>query len=397
MTTNNGKLKRVIIFAGPNSQTGTATKEKFGNAIGDWNKETFDQIAEIVKSKNNVLAVLPVWNSHEGEINKSNVVNLVFNEQAKIREFWPKKIEFECVRKKRLLNKKVKKIVSVMVAERQCSKYIKLTGAKFIQKGNTDEAKAEFSQKDEFDVLLCTPNQCKGDEFKTIKTDVANPLNFTSFVLIGNVDRKKWDTVKFPKLKSHLTSNNTIFGLEMDVPAPLLKDEQHLVLDNLAEAANQIDEIPRIIFVVKREGGKCGILFESDKKKTVSLNSSSMLTDDGKKVDIVVKENLGDTHRLYLDCATELFRNKFKKYLKHDFIEHKGTNAYFFGCPALKMFTHGYDENIVKQIVTKMIGNYFRQIGKGMKCTPAQKIFYEKYKRKFIKKGDDFIKFKLIA
>lgn len=263
-------LKKIIVYSGPKSQTGLATAKRFPGLNFEGKNETFEQIADII-IKEPVLAVLPVWNSHQGEIPETGISDMVFGKEVKIQELWPGRIKFECIIRNGLKEKDIKKVISVFVAKTQCSKFLK--NKSFKEAKSTIEAYKTFSKNPKFNAALCPPGLYESDKFIKWNDDVSNPVNFTTFVILGKVDWQRWSGKSWRLLRKYgLPKSSIIFGFEMSIPVPTLTEEQQDLFDNMIKNANSIDEIPRVIFIFKRKGGRCGILLESRARSLLSAH-----------------------------------------------------------------------------------------------------------------------------
>ena len=121
------------------------------------NDETFAALAERVQNEK-ILLALPAWNSHAGEVTNSLAVELLMDGKATLHKLWPKKIEFECVMRVKN-SRKIKTIISVNVAEAQCSAFIKRLKAQFINGGSTTKSYERFEQDHNIDATLCVPGR----------------------------------------------------------------------------------------------------------------------------------------------------------------------------------------------------------------------------------------------
>jgi prephenate dehydratase len=388
------KVDKVLVLGGNNSQTGIAARQKFPGIVIDW-AGSFDELIKQIL-ENNVLGVLPVWNSYEGEITKTKIAH-VFNDLAFIHEIWPKRIKFEFVTKTKYGDKEIKEVISVSVAKAQCSKFLSEFPANFKSEDLTTEAKKKFDASDDFDAILSAPEQCNGPDYRLIRDDVTNRNNFTNFVLLGKTKRDDWDFEKLGFLSQIKDKKNILFGMETSIPRTSLTKGQHEYFDNLSNHAKSIDEIPKIIFVVKRDEGKCGVLIEGKLKSEDIESPPEYLDEEGADPDILIKDYFGETSELYTDNLFKLFAAEFQDFSSADFIKLKGANSFFYCCPALNIATHGFDENLVEAVVRKTIAHYFGLIEIDKNCTVTQRAFFDKHRNDFIENGEDFINFTTLA
>lgn len=380
-------LKRLIVYKGEKSHTGLAMAKRFPGLLFEGKNETFEQIAKIVV-KEPVLVALPLWNSHEGEIPETGISDMVFEKGVKIQELWPRRIKFEYIVRKGMREKDIKKVISVGVAKTQCSRFLRKKD--FESNDSTVRAYEEFCRNKNFDAVLCAPGQYEPNKFIKLRDDVSNPVNFTTFVLLGKVDWRKWSGKKWSLLRKYgLPKNSVLFGFEMSVPTPTLTEEQQDLFDNITKNANSVDRIPRPVFIFKREGGRCCIIIESK----IHDYLSPPFTEEGYLTDIKIKDALGETNKLYTNIIFPFINEEFNRPLHHDFVKHIGTQTCLYACPTLNILTHGFNAAVVEEVVRKIIIKYFELIDNGLNCSNLQRKLFEKYKKEYYNKGSRFIKF----
>jgi prephenate dehydratase len=382
-------LEKIIAFKGAKSQTGIATSLRFPGLQFEGSNELFDDILVILENEK-VLSILPAWNSHEGEILKTNIFEMLFAERIKIQEIWPKQIKFECIQRSSVKRKK-KRVISVGVARTQCSHYLK--GCDFEEAASTVDAVENFCKNNKIDAVLCPPGRYgeinKAGGFILAKKNVSNPFNFTTFALLGNVESNGWKGAKWKILRKHgLPKQTALFGVEMSIPEQALSEDQQELLDDIMQNAECIDELPKIIFICKRASSRCGMLIESDGIKVVAP-----IYEEGTMQDITIKKDLGITNKKYGENAIEFIREKFSKHVSADFIKHIGTQTCLYACPELNILTHGFEQEVVEKIVRRVINKYFELWDLGLLVTPRQKRFFKKHYENYKKKGSRFITF----
>ena len=381
----------IIIFKGRPSQTGLAATEEFKEfpvAVAGFEPgEKFDAIAERL-SIDAVLAVLPTWNSHEGEITKARVLDLLFEGQARLHRLWPRTIEFECIARAPIGD--VKRIISVNVAQTQCSQFLSKLGAGFILANSTPEAYDKFRDHSFLDAALCAPGQNK-DSFRTLSKNASNPMNFTTFALLGCCQSKDWGEQQWGVLTAAMTPKAiTYFGIEMPIIFVSSSEGQIALINDLTAEAKTVDQIPKVLFVAPRRPDTCGLLVEAEQ----GITPSDTITEEGFSTDIVVKPDVGDTSRPYVQRVYKFINAEFPEILKADFVRHRGTNTCFFACPPLGLITHGFEEKIVEPVVRRLMTKYFELYINGIACSQEQIAFFEKHKDRFLDQGMNFIEFK---
>lgn len=386
-------LERIIAFYGKGSQTGTAAQARYPNLPLDGNAESFEEIVDLTK-KEPVLGILPVWNSHVGEIKETGLFRELFDQNIKLEDLWPAKIRFQCLGKNSAKGKPLRSIVSVGVAEIQCCKSIaELGNPAFSREPSTIAANQKFESDDNMHVVLRVPRSFDKSKFYQIYEDASNPYNFTTFTLFGNVSSSKWKGKKWQVLTERLTPReNNLIGVEMPIPDPVLSDEQNDLFDEIYGQSDNLDQLPRVIFIFDKTEIECGLLFEMSKKNVIS----GPINEDGTLANIVVKRDLGETKSRYKGEIFCFLKKEFSEVLKWDFIKHIGTKTCFFACPTLNIMTHGFNEEIVESVVKTIIFKYFQLLDNNLPCTQKQKTFFNKYRNKFLEKGPEFIKFKVL-
>lgn len=386
-------LKRIIAFCGKDSQTGTAAQARYPGLPFDGKDESFDEIVGLTK-KEPVLGILPVWNSHVGEIKETGLFRELFDQNIKLEDLWPAKIKFQCLGKNSVKVKPLRSITSAGVAKAQCSKFItKLGNPTFSEEPSTTAANRRFENDDKMQMVLRVPKSFDKSIFYQIHEDASNPYNFTTFALFGNLSHSEWKGKKWRVLSEKLVPReNNLIGVEMPIPDPVLSDEQNDLFDEIYNQSDNLEELPRVIFIFDKNEIECGLLFEMSKKNVIS----GPINEDGTFANIVVKRNLGETKSRYKEEIFCFLKKEFSEVLKWDFIKHIGTKTCFFACPTLNIMTHGFNDEIVESVVKTIIFKYFQLLDNNLPCTRKQKTFFDKYRDQYLEKGAEFIKFKAL-
>lgn len=387
------KSPTLIAFMGPKSQTGTALREeaarcKLAIEVPE-NSDGWDALAARVQDEK-VLLALPVWNSHEGEIAKSRVIELLMEGKAILHKLWPKQIEFECV--SRLgRGKKIGTIISVPVAQTQCSAFIKRIKAKFIDGVSTPQSYKRFEQDAAIDAVLCVPGTGK-PPFVIFHSNAANPVNFTTFAVIGNVTTRDWvkelgalGPLFLPTVCSFAAVELSLFSITSD-------EDQTVFFNELTSAVRNSADLPRIVFAARRAPDRCGLIIEAESGRL----PENILSEDGYSSEIKIRPRIGNSPERYALRAHEFLSQNFPKVLQQPFIRHVGTNTCFFACPALGMLTHGYDLTVVEPVIRRYIAKWFQLVDDGLACTNEERKFFEKYRRAYYASAEDFFAFKTI-
>lgn len=378
-----------LAFKGPTSQTGQATLREFPGINLVQNEPTLEEIINAVKTTKH-FGVLPMWNSHVGEIKELEVLKLLFERSAKLLRLWPSSIMFECLlSKKATVSGEIHSIISVGVAEVQCSKFIEKTGAKFTSRKSTLDAYREFRNSSNYDSVLSAPGQNK-DGFSVYSPDVANPLNFTTFALLNHVKSHEWQSgewgtwynILFPEI-------GVFFGVEMPISAVSLSEDQQQLLDDLTTEATRIDDIPKVVFIARRREDSCGLLFEASER----VIDEDIITEEGYSAKINIIPEIGAYNKRYSERAYEYLSQHHNPILTHDFIRHHGKETCFYACPPLGLITHGFEHSVVEPVVRRIITKYFELFVSGMSCSATQHDFFERHKPSYLDKGPNFISF----
>lgn len=176
-------VDRIIVFKGKDSMTGEATDTRFPELEYEGGEDFLAILEDTLKGGK--LAILPMWNSHEGKI-PSNVFEYIFRKGLFLHDIWPHWIGFACIIKKGngLGNKKVK---SHPVANAQCSDFIKRNGLNFEKSDSTVDAYKEFCRNTEIDAVLCNIRLCDMGTQDIFEKNASNPLNFTTFVALAHL------------------------------------------------------------------------------------------------------------------------------------------------------------------------------------------------------------------
>lgn len=387
---------KLIVYKGPSSQTGIAVQEEFPNIDSQWKNEsfwknkTFDNIKDMLSSET-ILAVLPMWNSHKGEIRFSHVLEMLFEQQVKLYTLWSGLIIFECISRLERGTDDIKKIISVVVAEEQCSNFLDKLHAEFLGRGSTLDAYEEFCRDSNIDAALCAPGQNKNG-FNVLCSNAANPTNFTVFVLLGCLGSANWSDNEWGSFYKNLNPKIRVyFGVQMPIQSVAFSDDQQALFSELTGEAETIDDIPKILFVTRRTPDKCGILIEAS---DVVL-PDNILTEEGYSTELEVIQDIGTTHSVYTEKIYEFFCRELPSVVGPDFIRHKSNknDTCFFACPSLGIIMHGFEDEVVEPVARLLIYKYFELIDAGIGCSNTQRDFFEKHKESYYEHGMDFIKF----
>ena len=378
-------MPELIVYKGKSSQTGVSFCNEFPYVEVDESSLSFPQIEEKV-SNDSIQAVLPIWNSHFGEINLSNALGMIFNEVARLYYLWPEMIIFECLSREPLN----KKLTSIKVVNQQCSRFMNKHGFILDPKegvASTVDAYEIFKKDDSFSAVLCAPGANK-DDFNVLSEDASNPINFTTFALLASPCSESWDNPEWGGLSEKIIpARKNYTAIEMSFSLPF-SDSQEQLFDLFIDEAESIDDVPKVLFVSEYKGKNCRILIESQGE----FASPEMLSDDGADDGISIIPNVGYSAEGYSGRANKFLHDRFDLE-ENDFIRHVGKDSYFFSCPALGIVTHGFNSQVTENIVRQLIKRCFELLNRGTKATDAQRQLYEKYLDDYMDKGLNFINF----
>lgn len=366
---------------GADSQTGVAVRKRYPQV-------TISSCATIPDVKDGLFAsgkphAVPIWNSHQGEISKADFVwNLIEEERIRLTDIWGQRIEFWLV-KRSVPSATYGKIGSVVVAKTQCSNFLAETGAELAPEDLTTIAHNKFREGAEWDGALIAPGQGENETgFVVANKQTANPNNFTTFVTLSPAH------MPLPKT----TTPIWLSGVAMRSFKDFLGETEQSFFETMFSSANELNEVPKLIFVFKRTA-KVGLLFEG-----TQLHSGDLLNaEEIESGDISVYEEAGIIDRHYTDELRDLFTKEFPELVQNDFILHSGVNACMFVCPALGIFTHGYEIDTVKPVFCFYISKLFELIDNGASCTDEQKQLFKRHQDAWQEKQSEFIEFKIIA
>lgn len=368
---------------GANSQSGTAVKERYPDAL----IESCGKIPDVLSMLpiNDGPFVIPVWNSHEGEVKAASYVwDSIQDAKIKITDAWAKGIEFWFVRRSGPLTSHGK-IGSVIVAGTQCSGFFQRQKAVLEKCELTTVAFDKYKEGAEWDGVLIAPGQGENETgYEVVMRQTANPNNFTSFVRF--VPSRTFAA-------DEITATSWLTGVRMPAFGNSLGDAEQEFFDQLLAPITDLDEIPKLIFVFKRDA-KVGLLFEGTQLHAGDLLDAEQLESG----DIAIYEKAGATAKLYTTELKDLFDRQFRVLNEDDFILHSGVNTCLFACPPLGLYTHGYQIETVEPVVRFYISKLFQLWNDEiLQCTTTQADFFERHKDSWLDKGSEFIRFKVVS
>jgi len=365
---------------GPNSQTGTAISLRYQNtSIHSSGEKITDVESQLVTNPGPY--VVPIWNSHQGEIPAATYVwNLIEESKVKISDLWAKQIEFWFVRKTNSQHENSNLVGSVPVAGTQCSNFFVINNFTLQPYPLTTVAFDGYRNGDILNGVLVAPGQGENEDgYEVVSKETANQNNFTSFVKLA------------PTIDAQIQSDIFLTGVAMRPLKVFLGEAEQSFFDSIFNSAEKIEDIPKLIFVIKRTA-KVGLLFEGQKIYSGDLLDAEELDAS----DIAIYEEAGKMTQLYSSELKGLFESTFTSLISDDFILHLGVNSCLFACPILGLYTHGYEVETVEPVVRFYINKFFELIDAGVQCRADQLAFFERHKDSWNEKRSEFIEFKII-
>lgn len=374
----------ILCPGGSESQTGTAVKKRYSGIAIVKCGENIKAVADHIGSGGQGPYVVPIWNSHQGEVKAAEYVwDYIQAAQIKVIDLWPERIEFWFIRRTGVATN-YRKIGSVIVAGTQCSAFLARRNAELVQCALTTVAHEEYRKGALWDGVLVAPGQGEHESgYEVAERNTANPNNFTSFMKI--IPSKEF------KLNG-LAIRSWVTGVAMPSFSTSLGETEQSFFDELLSPITDLADIPKLIFVLKRTA-RVGLLFEG-----TQLHAGDLLdVEEEAAGDISIFENAGVMENLYTNELQNLFVREFPALQNDDFVLHRGVNSCLFACPPLGLYTHGYEIETVEPVVRFYISKLFQCWDDGAKCTQAQADFFKRHKDAWEEKGSAFIQFKIVG
>jgi prephenate dehydratase len=373
---------KIICPGGKPSHTGAAISQRYPSAeIVEC--DDIGAVRELLASPN-TSGVIPIWNSHAGEVMAATYVwDDIQASEAKIVDLWAKKIEFWFLQKRKLETHKDKLIGSVVVAEQQCSSFLKNQHAKLSPRKLTTIALKQYLEGAPWAGVLVAEGQGENETaLRVVKKKTANPCNFTSFIRV--VSAPLFDA-------NQHDSGSRLTCVSMRSFGSVLGDTEQSFFDRMLGDINDLANVPRLVFVLNRDA-KVGLIFEGQSLYERDLLDATELQES----DISIYENAGSISALYSEELKQLFSKEFPSLIESDFVLHCGENTCLFACPPLNIFTHGYDRNSVEPAFRFYISRLFQRWIDGVDCTRDQSIFFERHRVAWEQKRSEFIEFSVL-
>lgn len=373
-----------VVFCpgGTTSQTGAAVRDRYPDAqIKSCGK--IPAVLDMLPTEVGPY-VIPIWNSHEGEVMMASYFwNSIEEQTINIEDVWAKPINFWFVRRAGT-QAAYGFVGSVAVAGTQCSGFLEKRALTLVKRDLTTTAFDEFRLGAEWDGVLVAPGQGDESGFEISEKDTANPNNFTTFVRL--VPRRAFSP-------SSSKTINTLTGIRMRAFDVTLRDDEVEFFDRLLGSVTEVSNLPKLVFVFDRDS-KVGLLFEGVRIYAADLLDAEQLNDDS----IAVFENAGETLVPYSAELKQLFSSNFPTLATKDFIKHLGVKSCLFACPPLGIYTHGFEPTRVEPVVRYYISKLFSLWDEGvLECTEDQKAFFERHHESWAEKRSEFVEFETVT
>jgi len=303
---------------------------------------------------------LPFWNSHAGEVTQSTVIDSLDNEEVMVTEMLPEEIKFSCISKQDTRVIKEDKVISVHVAEQQCSAFINETGIVFTPGASTTQAFDRF-KKEDFKAFLGAKENIEDTAFHLYQENVSNPYNFTSFALLQ-------------KYSPQIEGEKILSLVEMPNPSENDGSIQHMFLDTLfGDSGESMDDLAKPTFIRLKEDGRIHLIIEHHDEA-----GEDIISEDSDELEVTTKK-IGSLDKPYGLLAKNMLSNTFGlNNGSHDFLKHIGTQSCLFFCPALNIYLHGYNAGIVEDFIRRVLEKYFVKYSEGLSINGEQQVFFDR-------------------
>lgn len=380
--------KKVHIVGEKNSFTFNACVNRYPNGYEFRSHSHADLVNNLLEKKIPIdeSSVVPLWNSNVGTIDmdrRTKTSQIFLGTAGNIVDLWPEQIIFELgVQGNGELSTNCD-IYSVHVAKDQCSRFLKsisVHGSNRFKGDNTttDAANSFKTSAKQGDGLLCG-NELLNSERLTSKGNYANPYNMTVFSVINSlpINREK---------KGHVYSLACILvDLNGDtIPIDFVDYWKGLLPEHVAEKTeNLLLEMPKIMFIIRHEDAKALLLLEMP---SLDFSENPWPAPDiieidpsvDRKSEIVSCEQVGGIYESYVETENNLFSRDFKLQ-NQDIIFYGLQDTFLWGSPAINIFVHGFDQNLVKECARLQIMRLIELRNYGITMSPAAEEILKRF------------------
>lgn len=374
--------KKVHIVGGKNSFTFNACVKRYPNGYEFRSYSHADLVNNLLEKKIPIdeSSVVPLWNSNVGIIDidmdrRTKTSQIFLGTAGNIVDLWPEQIIFELgVQGNGELSTNCD-IYSMRLAEDQCSRFLKsisVHGSDRFKGDNTttDAANSFKTSAKQGDGLLCG-TELLNSEGLTSKGNCANLYNMTVFSVINSlpINREK---------KDHGYSLACILvDLNGDtLPIDFVDYWKGLLSVHVAEKTeNLLLEMPKIMFIIRHEDAKALLLLEMP---SLDFSENPWPAPDiieidpsvDRKSEIVSCEQVGGIYESYSKTENNIFTRDFK--LQDNGIIFYGLrDTFLWGSPAINIFVHGFDQNLVKECARLQVKRLIELRNYGITMSPA--------------------------
>ena len=382
-------MAKVHIVGGKDSFTHIAWKKRYGNKNPFESHSHADLVTALLERRIPIdeVSIVPLWNSNSGTVNMNQKTKTpyIFSGQAgDIVDLWPNRITYTLGVKGDNLSDKCK-IFSVKVASDQCRKFLKKIKVhntkRFKGHNTTTEAGTSFQKNAVIgDGLLCSEMFLKDNGIATKSDRVTNPYNMTIFSTLNSL----------PKLR--IKSRGKMFSLGCiitelngnELPPEFRDYWKSLFTSHQAEDSIDIlYEIPKILFILRYEQSKALMLLEMPSDTPQNPWPEPERGTDVMDNDLEIIDSKGQVGLIHKSFSTEektLFLNHFM--VAEDKIVFYGLGETFiWASPALNIFVHGFDPNLVKECALLQVLNLKSLMDYGISMPPSADKLLSNFER----------------
>ena len=361
------------VFAGKNSQTGIAAKERYSDVTDEKIQSVkWNELIDLQRGRSNFKAVYPIWNSNQGYIKAVKLEETIFDystaKNIQIQDIWPKFISFYSATTGQAGSGE-KPIISVVVAREQCYLWLKRIGKlrmeDFVWAESSEESVEVYLKSVEsYHSVLCTAQQISHHKLFSDDIVVSNSINYTTFVTSAMKVDSQEDGNPYALLSATLpTSVGNI--------SPALAT----LIDDLVCGAESLESIPIITFIINLGADADGVLIEAKKENVVTCQEiiesyrEEYYESDGVKIEYIA--NVGSLKSSFIKEAFAAHERHIPK--DEDFVKYEAPSkdlpverrAAFYAIPAFKIFIHGYGVALVENVARRYLQSIYGRIAAG--------------------------------
>lgn len=367
-------MPKIHIVGERNSFTFNACNNRYPNGYDFESHSHADLIANLLRKQilRSDASIVPLWNSNVGTVDmdrKTMTTEIFLGQAGNIVDLWPEEIVFGLgVSGGGKLSKNCD-IFSVHVASNQCSQFLNSVNVygteRFKGENTTTDAAISFQDLAKTgDGLLGSKNLLAANKLVSNK-NFANPYNFTMFSTINSLPKPRERGNQIYSLACILADLN---GDKL--PVDFVSYWQQLFSEHEAEeSTNILDEIPKIMFIIRHNEGKALLLLEmaSNDFTENPWPATDIDVDHAleRRSELVSCEQVGGIYESYVATERTLFLNSFTRN-ENDIIFYGLGSTFLWGSPALNVFVHGFDPSLVKECARLQINRLVQLMNYGI-------------------------------